>query len=382
MSKEGVAVLMRKILSITAITIVAGIAMTGCEQFSTSYQRVDDSEFRMLKYIWEPADAAPGDTVTLTAVFAGKRVDLDGYLQWWVSYNVIRDLFGNTTVVDSALLNAESRLVEFSPNTQAVEFKIPVPRDIVRNSASIPERWADALPASLKEALPAELASMTKTQLIDMIDSAANNVNAIRKENVAALIPVLQYFTVPMRVFTKINEPGRLPNTITSTQYIRYNNRFKAIGIPVNNAPAVDKVVVYKVKGNDVFGIEDKSGIALDSIILDNSGNSVIEVEKGYSYFLDAQSRNIDTTVTMDGNRILEKYRIYRQFQLDAEETAGIHHSKFMSMDNFNGRITFPTDKRITKFVFWLTVYDEVQNERLRPNGETLVEVSGRLVYK
>jgi len=368
--------------SLIIIPIIAIIAMVGCEQFSTSYQRVDESEFRMLKYIWEPADAAPGDTITLTAVFAGKRVDLDSYLRWWISFNVIRDLLGSTTVVDSALLKAESRPVDFSPNTQAVEFKIPVPKDIVRNSASIPEMWIDALPASLRGALPPGIDTLTKTRMVDMIETLAGNVNAISSEETKALIPILQYFTVPMRISAKMHEQGRLPHTINSTQYIRYNNRFKAAGIPVNTAPKVDKVVVYKVKGSDVSGIDDKNGLALDSIFLDNSGTSVITVEKGYSYFLDAQSNNIDTTVTMDGKRIAEKHRIYRQFQLDAKETAGVHHSKFMDINNLNGKITFPANTKIKKFIFWLTVYDEVQNERLRPNGETLVEVSGRLEYK
>jgi hypothetical protein len=375
---------MKKYLSLIAMTALT-LTFVTCEQFSTSYQRVDESEFRMLKYIWEPADAAPGDTITLTAVFAGKHIDdLDGYLQWWVSFNMIRDLLGNTTVVDSQRLEpiAESKIVDFSPNTQAVQYKIPVPPDIVRNSVSIPEIWTDALPAALKGALPPGLSMLTKTQVINMIEASADNVDNLTGENATALIPILQYFTVPMRVSTKMHEQGRLPHTIISTQYIRYNNRFKTIGIPVNNAPKVDKVVVYKVKGNGISDIDDKNGLALDSTILDDSGNSVIEVEKGYSYFLDAHSKNIDATITMDGNTIREKHRIYRQFQLDAKETAGIHHSKFMEISNSNGKITFPTDKRITKFVFWLTVYDEVQNERLRPNGETLVEVSGRFVYK
>ncbi len=390
---------MKKIVSIIAMTTI--FAISGCEQFSTSYDRVDESEFRMLKYIWEPADAAPGDTITLTAVFAGKRVDLDDYLKWEVSFKVIRDFYGNTTVVDSALLENHGCLLSSKttvgdarwPNTQSVEFKIRVPDDIVRNSPSVPEEWAEALPVQMRNALPAEFAALTKTQIVDMIEAYANSLNAGGGGNAGALpqipesavIPVLQYFTVPMRVSTKMQEPGRLPHTITSTQYIRYNSRFKkfknTINIPVNNIPTVDRVVVYKVRG-DVGNIDNKNGLALDSIALDNTGNSVITVEDGYSYFLDAISHPIDTTVTMDGNKITEKHRVYRQFQLDAKETAGIHHSKFLDVNNFNGKISFPTDRRITKFIFWLTVYDEAQNERLRPNGETLYEVSGRLIYK
>jgi len=371
---------MKKFVSIIAMAI-ATVATVGCEQFSTKYDRIDDSEFRMLKYVWEPADAAPGDTITLTAVFAGKRVDLDSYLDWQVSFNVIRDLFGSTTVVDSVPLKAESRLVDFSPNTQAVEFKIPVPSDIVRKSASIPEDWTETLPAQMRAALPTELASMKKTQMVNMIEFSAKNVNALSNDDARALIPILQYFTVPMRLITKMHEPGRLPHTITSTQYIRYNNRFKAAGIPVNNAPIVDKVVVYKVKG-DVSSIDNKSGVTFADSTTFIGNDTVITVENGYSYFLDAISNNIDTTVTMDGNRMPEKHRIYRQFQLDKTETAGIHHSKFMDINNLNGKITMPADRKITKFTFWLTVYDEAQNERLRPYGETLVERSGRLVYK
>jgi len=393
---------MKKLVSIIVMITTAIIAISGCEQFSTSYERIDASEFRMLKYFWKPtnnttmADIAPGDTVALTAVFAGKQMDLDKDLvEWWVSFNMVSDILGSTTVVDSMELMPISKnpFVDFSPHTQAIELKFRVPPDIVKKSASIPDDWASALPVSLRDKIPQQFASMGKDSIVDYIDSLADNVGVIRPNIAKMLIPVLQFFTVPMRVSTKVRkESNRLQNTIISTQTVRYNKRFMEADIPVNYAPKVDKVVVYKVKGSDVSNIDNKSAVAYDSIILkisDNfhkdsyrGGDTVITVEKGYSYFLDAITNNIDTTVTMDGNRIPEKHRIYRHFQLDAKETAGIHHSKFMDIDNLSGKITMPADRNITKFVFWVEVYDEVWNERLRPNGETMVEVSGRLVYK
>jgi len=63
---------MKHVLS-TAIITAAIFLTAGCEQFSTTYQRIDASEFRLLDFIYEPADIAPGDTLTLTAVFAGNR---------------------------------------------------------------------------------------------------------------------------------------------------------------------------------------------------------------------------------------------------------------------------------------------------------------------
>jgi len=372
---------------------IATVAMVGCEQFSTSYERIDDNEFRMLKYIWEPADAAPGDTITLTAVFAGKHMDnLDSYMKWWVSFNVIRDMFGNTTVVDSTRLESISKgqIVYFSDSTQAIQFKIPVPSDIVRKSASITENWLDDLPVQMS----GDLTTLTKKQdVVDMIESSAAHANMLGDKQATALIPILQYFTVPMRISTKIQESGKLPHTIVSTQYIRYNSKFKVndrqiSSIPLNRIPDSETavVIVYRVEGDNVFSFSNKSGVKYDSTILDKNGSSVIEVKDGYTYFLSAITSPIDTTVTMNKEgileRILEKHRIYRQFQLDKSETKGIHYSKFMDIDNFNGKITMPTDKSITKFTFWLTIHDEVLNERLRPIGGTLIERSGRLTYK
>jgi hypothetical protein len=383
---------MKNILS-TVITAAAVFIISGCEQFSTSYQRIDDTEFRLLKILWSPTDAAPGDTVTVTAVFAGKRLDLRSDLEWFIHFNMIRSLTGSETVVDTARLDTVALScydTAFSPNTQAVAFKIPIPKGIVRNSASIPERWTDMLPPELRGAIPPQLSNVTKSQMVNLLESPEDMGNMIKlissgdsARAQVLLAQTLQFFTVPIRISAKLHEPGRLPHTMISNHTIRYNNRFEKYGAPINYAPTALDVLIYKAKG-DVNNIDNKAGLQLDSIVIDNSGNSVIEVEKGYSYFLDVHTWHNDSTITMFGNKIYETLDIYRQFQLDKEETAGVHHSKFMDIANYNGKVTFPTDKRITKFVFWMTMTDtdNMTNERLRPVGATLVEVSGRFVYK
>jgi hypothetical protein len=385
---------MKHFLSITAIITAAIFLIAGCEQFDTTYQRVDDDEFRLLDFIYEPADASPGDTITLTAVFAGKKVDdINGYIDWWISFNVTRDvLFGTTTVFDSTRLEpiALPVVTDFSPNTQAVSFKIPVSKDIMRNSRQIPERWTDILPASVAMMIPAEFKSMSKNQMIDTLESFLENPAGVTGgtsiQDVDYLPRLLQFFTVPIRVTAKIsNGPGGRPHTIRSGQTIRYNRRLAAAGIPripVNTNPIIKDVVVYKVRGADVTNIENKTGLDYDTIVLDKSGNSAIEIENGYSYFLDALTSNFDTSQTMQENWGQEKHYVYRQFQLDSRETAEIHHSKFMSFDEGSGKITFPTDSRITKFTFWVTVTDEFLNELMRPEGSALAEVSGWFIYK
>ncbi|MDR3011929.1 MAG: hypothetical protein LBU70_01805 [Chitinispirillales bacterium] len=377
---------MKRILTTIFITAMI-LVIAGCEEFSTSYQRIDADEFRLLDFIYEPADVAPGDTLTLTAVFAGKTLDLYEDLEWWISFNVIHDLFfSSETVVDSIRLNKVAQhVISPSPRwssdkTQSITFEIVIPEDIMDSSTAIPTMWVDMLPPNMRNVIPTELASMTKHQIINVIKEFPNT--AINDaEHAAVLRAMLQWFTVPIRISAKTHLPGRLPHTIRSTHFIRYNSRFPEWA-PINNNPIINEVVMYKVKGEDVTNIDDKNGLVYEEIKLDRTEVKDIVIEKGYSYFLDAVSTNFDKTWTMDGNQITERHRIYRQFQLDANEMADVDHSRYMSIDNFNGKIMPPTDRRITKVTFWVTIYDEALNERMRPQGSALEEVSARFVYR
>ncbi|MCL2183988.1 MAG: hypothetical protein FWB85_11030 [Chitinispirillia bacterium] len=368
---------MNKILRL--ITAAALAALAGCDDFSTSYERIDESEFRLLDFMYLPADASPGDTITLMAVFAGKKVDLDSCIDWWISFNVITDIFGEETIVDSVpLLQAARRIdTSFSPNTQTAAFRIPIPEDIVRKSPSIPDVWTEMFPPSVLNYIPDTMRSLSKNEIIAQIEAAVIT-NPV----------ILQLFTVPIRVTAKMRGPGRLPHTIRSSHSIRYNRRLHSRGLaatPINRNPAVDSILVYKVKG-DAIVFNSETGTAESVTRIDNSDDPVILIEPGYSYFIEAASQSrLDYTTTMFGTRMAEKHYAYWQFALDPRETAGVHHSKFMDFGSVMGgqwSIMPPTDKNITKFTFWVTVTDEAINERMRPEGSALVEVPGRFAYK
>jgi len=396
---------MKKML-LTAIMTAAILAIAGCEKFTTSYNRIDDSEFRMLDFIYEPADASPGDTITLTAVFAGKTtVDLRSDIEWSISFNVMRDLlFGSTTVVDSMLLTGSFDTV-FSPKTRAVAFRIPIPKDIMRTSKQIPDKWTDMLPDQMVDVIPADFASMTKNQIIDTLESFLENPAGVISDggsnplvqNADYLPQLLQFFTVPIRVTAKMNEPGRLPHTIRSNQIIRYNRSIredaKINAIPVNRNPVVDSIVVYKVKGKNVSTFDSKSSLKSTTphIWLYNPQSPVedpvIEVEDGYTYFLEAfSSSRLDSSITMGGKDTLETHYAYWQFQLDPKEAGGVHFSRYMDigggMGNSLSILTPPSNTDIKKFTLWVTVIDDFLNEMNRPEASTLAEVSGRFVYK
>jgi len=386
--------IMKKIL-LTAVMTAAILTIAGCEQFTTSYQRIDDSELRMLDFIWESgkdtADASPGDTVTLTAVFAGKKVDLLNDIEWGISFNVVRDLlFGSITVVDSMRLDTVALRIDpidWSPNTQSIRFRTPIPKDIMRTSRHIPDQWTDVLPAEMKSRIPAVFASMTKNQIVDTLESfLASGVHSAQR--VEYLPQLLQFFTVPIRVTAKIKESGKLPHTIRSDQTIRYNRRLRAAGfdVPINSNPRIDSVVVRKVKGENVRTFNSKDSLQIIRIY--PSEDPEILIEDDYTYFLEAFTDNsLDNAVTMSGLDSLETHYSYWQFQLDSDEAKKVHHSDYMDtggsgMGSDLAKLTPPSNRRITKFVIWVTVKDHYYNEMNRPEASTLREISGRFVYK
>jgi len=403
---------MKRILS-AMLTAAAMLAIAGCDPFTTSYERIDDNEFRLLDFIYEPADASPGDTVTLLAVFAGRNENMNSYLNWRISFNVIRDIFGSQTIVDSIPLEELRRqgrawrIDDKFPGeyTQTAAFKYVIPKDIVKKSGSILEDWTDVLRTYTTITVPEPLASLKKSQIVDMIDSIELKPEYrefFRRIPITQLSMLLQFFTVPIRISAKIIDPNRRPHTIISSQSVRYNNRFRNIykhtdedwawTIPYNHNPAVDSVVVFKVKGKDRVMFNSKNDAAERTFVIYRSKNPVddpvIEVEDGYTYFIEAATgSSLDWTTTMTGKRVEERHHARWQFRLDPEETKNVSYSDYMdfrSVMNSSWSIVPPKDSRVKKFTFWVTVTDadDMTNERMRPEGSTLVEISGRFKYQ
>ena len=133
-----------KTLLTTAILLFAGL-FAGCTVFPTSYERIEHEKTRMLDFIYEPAEAAPGATVLLTAVFAGKEISANE-LTWKISKQLVMNEYGAETALDTADLSITLRDASFSDNTSTVSFSFVIPDDVLKNSPIIPERWIDRLP--------------------------------------------------------------------------------------------------------------------------------------------------------------------------------------------------------------------------------------------
>ncbi|MFP4164922.1 MAG: hypothetical protein ACLFQB_07830 [Chitinispirillaceae bacterium] len=370
--------------------IAAGAVMFGCNEFPTRYDRVESYEFRLLDFIYEPADAAPGDTVTLKAVFAGKTHDQLSSIDWKMSTKVMVNKYGTDTAFDFQPLEFETVDYSFSEKTQSVAFRFEIPDDVIRNSPAIPENWIDLVPNHLKNSLPEELSSLKRSELVDSVENYAQNPSSISPQFSLLLPAVLQFLTARIRI--EANVPGE--HRIISNYSVRYNSRFSDLPfISLNKNPTIDSVGIYKVKGENMVGYDPAKNkhefLRLYGPHDSEEDTSALLVEKGHTYFLVAFTGNVDSSITMDAATggpqwLKEDHFTMWYYHLDSAETEGVPQSKYLSVSNDGGlMVPFypPLDKRITQFVVWLEVNDRMLNEMYRPQGSTLEEFHCQIEY-
>jgi hypothetical protein len=385
----------------------------GCAQFPNQYERVDAGMVRCLDFVYEPAEAAPGDTVTVKAIFAGDSTDAS-QITWSISTDVYTNDFGVTAAFDTVPLTVENLAYTFSDSTSAVAFRFVVPNDVIAKSSQIPEGWTTIVPEQFVSYIPQPLLSLSKTDILSLVDglsvaAASGSLSASTVDpGLAELLPaMLQLLTVQIRLYAKI-EGSR---TILSSYTVRYNSRFDLVdglGVGINTNPVIDSIGVYKIKSpfitfydssvaakyetqfTRIFGPDDRGILnrATDSI-------TTIEIDAGCSYFIAAFTSSIDTVITMDiatggapdtsdTTPIVEQHMCQWYFQLDETEVADVSPFDFPNISGLTGLAysLFPSlDERVVSATVWCEINDMALNEAFRPQGSALKEIRLRFSY-
>jgi hypothetical protein len=357
--------------------------LTSCSPFPTSYSRIEEDKTRLLDFIYEPAEAAPGDTVTLTAVFAGKVITADE-LTWRISQQMIVNEYGAQTALDTTDLDMIPRDFSFSENTSTVSFLFVIPTDVLKKSPIIPDRWIERLPAYFRDAVPEPYRSMTKTEILTLVDNLSDPSTGawqdIDETALLALPALLQCFTAPIRLFCTYENGHKIYSDYT----VRYNSRFAAIpqmGIPYNRNPSIDSIGLYVVDQAPitVFDPEDTDH-EFTYRTLDDSIE--ITVEEGKSYFLQVNTGNMDTTLSIEASLgisdpLPELHFTEWYFEFDQEEIEGVAPGKLFNIEAGNLLVQLYPPKKdaaLTALV-WLEVTDMFLNELFRPQGSMLKEL-------
>ncbi len=397
-------------IKISIILINILVLLTVCTDFPTSFDRIDSDEVRLLDFIYDPPEASPGDTVKVKAVFSGKKFESSD-IKWSYSNNKVSNKYGSDTVFYIQPLTTAQEDY-FSDNTTCYSFQFVVPTDLFKTHGQVSENWTELLNDSLTRSLPSSLTSLSKSQLIEMVDlltispqmfSAVSAQLNLPVDTLSFLLPYFsQLFTVQLGFFADVSHGIN----VESHYSVRYHSRFSKIPqipVHVNHNPRIDSIGIYKVQGNK--NTYDPRENKHTFMRIDNGDNlsNVLKVEDNYSYFLVAFHDVPDTFQTLydllDGTSHLEKLSTIWFFQHNDNETRNISSNNFMSLNgreskNFdiNSPITYydlqsicrmfePSDKSIKSVNVWCQVQDNTDNEIFHPVGSSLKEGSFTFQY-
>jgi hypothetical protein len=398
------------------------LAAAGCVDFPNTFDRVDADMVRVLDFIYEPAEAAPGDTITVTAVFAGKKVEA-GDLSWRLARDVVGNRGGAESARDQIDLDGsiEVRDSTFSDNTSCIRATFRLPPDLIEKSAAIPDDWSSLLPTDNDLDIPPTLGFLLdRDVLLPMIESVVDRTphwaEAFARGDTTAVedslvnndslyaayraIPsgMLNFALQALTVRTRLSVSIAGAYTVLSDYSVRYNSAFARLpgsGVHANHNPRIDSVGIYRVAKENLIDFDPKKsrhsytwypllrdGTPIDTTVL---------IDKGYSYFVagHVDPASIDSVTTLDAARgmstdTLEDLKSQWYFQLEAREIADLSAGRYMNIVNIGSLIEplFPaTDKRVRTATIWLQVYDNKLNVFFRPRGSTLAEATVSFAY-
>ena len=381
---------MKRLLFVLVLLVVH------CTDFPTVYNRIEENDTRLLDFIYDPPEAAPGDTVRVRAVFAGKQIS-PGDLLWKVSTSVVMNVYGVDTAFNIKPLPAAPEQCYFTDNTSCISVQFIVPKDILRKSTMIPENWVSLIPDEYRSAIPDELRAMKKSELLNTVEGLTDLIknadehslqqaSAMYSDIIPLLPAVVQLLTVPVRLFAEYKGKKHTIQSDYSVNYAGSFSRLPGSGVYVNTNPVIDSVGIYKVKGKNLMRFNPSEGEHRFYRLFgtERAETTTIGIDIGYTYFIAAFTSGKDSTITRFGRPGTEEHGAQWYFQLNAEETDGVSRDHYMDITNVNDSIGLflpPADKRISSFLVWLEAIDKAPNITLRSQGSQLQEFGGKFKY-
>ena len=383
------------------LTFLLIVITLSCTNFSSQFERIENNRIRLIDFIYEPPEAAPGDTVLLKALFAGKEVSAED-ISWKFSTKVDMNTYGVDTAWDEKPLDYTIVPYSFSDSTSCIVLRFVVPPDCISESPMITDNWQSNLPKEILENIPETWSSLSKKELLTMLDSLSTVImqgdsseKAAYAVLVQSLLPdgslplLMQLLTVKMRIYADVKNSHRIRSDYT----VNYNSRFSSLpGIPHfdNHNPVIDSIGLYCVKGSSVLKLDrDNDSTTYTTLWKPGDSTVVINTKKGHTYFLEAFVSNRDSVITLtaleqNGSTMLEEVTADWMFQLDDHETENANNNDLMNISPINDLtavLYLPRKKEISHFTIWVQVTDSKINVMNRSQGSSVVEVNGRFTY-
>jgi hypothetical protein len=387
----------------------------GCSSFPTSFEQIDTDKIRVLDFKYQNrsdttlVDAAPGDSMRLTAFFSGPPIET---IRWEIAYSVTGTKSNWIPSVESGKIfndihpleyhQVQSSSGTYTNATQTICFDFKIPDSILYHNTTIPDTIFSSL-------------GITKSQGLTVIDSLSGSAHnkwltllfrdTSNQESNKRLIGLTQELSADIGIRATVNNVYIVESSIT----VRYNRHFEKIvnGVFCNHNPQIRWAGIIKSPGKQKTSLDLTATSMKDTLYLLYSKekvefpgtiiiNDTIAIDNNHSYFAAVDSglfnghdlRDSATAFHQSGTFFKDQETWYAQWfcKHDSLETAGISSEKYakipaervMGMAIGNPITPFypPLDNRITSATLWVTVFDNFIGERLRPRGSDLVEMN------
>jgi hypothetical protein len=377
----------------------------GCAEFSTSFEEIEENRVRTIDFTYKNladtalCEAAPGDSMEITALFAGEIVQ---NIDMSISFDVVTTLYGQSK--SSNKMPLDHYIVYSSLNSEknseadTFTFRFAVPQSMLKTSSFLPEEnWVGELPKEFQPVIDPVFAAKTKTEMVSLIETFAENHERWYKTGAAAGLPVDTLFTlyktafVPfaetyLQIFSALFELTVKVNgkyNVISQGTVRYHRKFGNHIHTVNKNPRINEMGIYRVYQNNLTYFDPNiHSQAYEKIVLFDrlAGFSepayTLIVRPNESYFLFASADKPQTTVSMYGAAIEETYMFEWFYQQNLDKKDTLDSRDLVSITNTADGPVVPlhvSESGVVKRCgVWVQVRDEAIGPRLFPTGSTV----------
>ncbi len=403
------------------VAIIVGTMFVGCGGWPSEFEQVKGDQPRMLDMVYRNlsagpdrhgrylAEAAPGDTVEVDALFSGKEIRS---ITWMVSCDV---RIGDYGTGDTALNYQPLELLPGDedpgfPRARDIAFRFVVPDSLLEVGV---HRLLSMLPPEVTDQIPDSIVGSLVTGM-DPEQLALSLGRAMGSESQDTLFKALQLLTTPVRILAVVNDTSRFKSDFVvrmhrffegSYPYIHTNRNptVRFVGIVKMKRPEPDRDYVGSLRPNDTVFVLASELPYIPEIYFGDPGallfTNTLLVDTGYVYagvtdtgvfrYTDTRDTATSLTFTPSGTGAGPGYEpeIYRSqwfVQHAPDEEAVVSESDWISIITTGGGatpISPARDTSITEATLWVQVYDEFLGEFQRPTGSSLREVQVNFRY-
>ncbi|MBN1577147.1 MAG: hypothetical protein JW913_11380 [Chitinispirillaceae bacterium] len=384
------------------------LLVAACSPMPTSFEQVEEDRVRTIDFVYRNradttlCEAAPGDSMEVIALFAGEKVH-DIALS--ASFDVQTSMYGKASSFNEGPLDytVTRSSLQDSGATEAdtFAFRFKIPRDMLKTSSFLPEHeWVSVLPVEIRSTIPSSIASMSKTEIIAMLerfsemegmdslsssdtaDPADDSLSSMyRTQFLPSAGTILQLFSASIELKAFVNGNYEILSYCT----VRYHRSFRHLDTAVicNKNPVITRMGIYRVRQNNLTYFDPTIHTQpYEPIVLFDAAAGItlsdytLAIEKDESYFLFAESDSQQQALSISGVPITETHLFEWFFQQDFTGVDTIELKERLSLYNTSDGPIVPLIPAATEAVdrcaVWVQVRDEAPGSRLYPTGSSV----------